>query len=377
MPHCRHLLIDPARAVPAPCVGLSLFISLWLLMPSACAGPAAAPRKTVLAVQACQAEQRLWPQAVAAGGAIAAWQESSASAVVGGLRILETYAAVGDAVRRGQLLVRLDSGALLIEAAALRAERAQAQAQHAQADANRLRMQGVADSGSISAQELLDYVTKAGVALAQLDAAGSRLAAVEWQIAHADVRAPDDGVVSVRSAAVGSVAATGQEFYRIIRQRRLEWRGELTAQQVAGIHPGQAVTLVLPGGATAHARVRQLAPAMQAQTRLATVYADLAAGGVARAGMYADGTIELAARAMLTVPASSVFVRDGRSVVARIDGGDAATATVRLQTVSVGQRLGGRVEIVSGLEPRSRIVVRGGSFLGDGDGVQIVSGSTP
>src|SRR3546814_9522860 len=64
-------------------------------------------------------------------------------------------------------------------------------------------------------------------------------------------------VISARTATLGAVAPAGQEFFRLIRQGRLEWRGELTAPQLARVISGQQITLDLPDGTHATARVRQ------------------------------------------------------------------------------------------------------------------------
>jgi HlyD family secretion protein len=44
--------------------------------------------------------------------------------------------------------------------------------------------------------------------------------------------------------------------------------------------------------------------------------------------------------------------------------------------VSVGRRVGDRIEIVSGLDPQARVVASGGGFLSDGDTVRVVDGAT-
>jgi len=155
----------------------------------------------------------------------------------------------------------------------------------------------------------------------------------------------------------------------MIRQDRLEWRGELTAAQLARIRTGQRVTLELPDGATAMAKVRQLAPSLEGQTRLGIVYADIAPGSAARAGMYANGSVVLAQSPAVTVPAASVVIRDGRSYVLKMAGAD----KVALQAVTTGRRHGESVEIVSGLGAGDKVVAQGAGFLNDGDVVRVAA----
>jgi RND family efflux transporter MFP subunit len=205
-------------------------------------------------------------------------------------------------------------------------------------------------------------VTQADVAKAQLDS-------TKLQVRYGTVIAPDDGVISARSATVGAVSSSGQELFRMIRQSRLEWRGELTAQQMAHIKTNQRVVLALPNGATTSARVRQMAPSLDSQTRLGTVYADIEAGSAARAGMYAKGSVALSESAAIVVPAASVIVRDGRSYVPKVT----QDRRVTLQAVSVGRRQDGAVEILSGIKPGDQVAVQGAGFLNDGDIVRVAS----
>src|SRR5690606_35560030 len=128
------------------------------------------------------------------------------------------------------------------------------------------------------------------------------------------------------------------------RRGRLEWRGELTAQQLARVAPGDAVEVTLPGGERVTAKVRQLAPSLRSATRLALVYADLPADSGARAGMYAEGTVLLAESKALVVPAASVVIRDGHHYVFVLTGDD-GRANVAAKQVEPGRRVGDAVEI--------------------------------
>jgi RND family efflux transporter MFP subunit len=330
--------------------GLALYATRTAAKPKA-AAPSTSAAATVTATNATEAH---WPVLLQATGAIAPWQEAIIGAQVAGVRLIELRANVGDRIRRGQLIARFDSDALKTDEVRLNAL-------WRQAEANQQRALQLKGTGSISEQDLLQYVTQAQVAKAQLQA-------VQLQLRYTDVLAPDDGIVSARTATLGAVSATGQELFRIIRQDRLEWRGELTAVQLAKITAGQRIGLALPDGSTATAKVRQTAPALDAQSRLGTVFADIDAGSRARAGMYAQGNVELAESVAIVVPAASVVVRDGRSYVIVLTGTNQATE----RRAEVGRRRGDAVEIVGGLRPGERVVVQGAGFLYEGDTVRVV-----
>lgn len=317
----------------------------------------AAPALTVTSTTAREVH---WPVVLTASGSVTAWQEASVGAQIGGYQLIDVLVNVGDHVTRGQTLARFDPALLQAEEAVLLANFEQAEANHQRA----LYLQG---RGSISDQDALQSATLARTASASLD--GKRL-----QLRYTNVVAPDDGTISARTATLGAVVPTGQELFRLIRQDRLEWRGELTALQLAQIKVGQDVVLQLPDGTTSTATVRQSAPMLNEQTRLATVYADVHPGSNARAGMYAEGRIELERNTAWVVPAQSVIIRDGRSqVAALVDAGE--VSTIALQRVTVGRRLGEEVEILEGLAAGQRVVVQGAGFLNSGDIVRIVPGA--
>ena len=313
-----------------------------------------------LTVSLALPKQLVWPATLAASGAVAPWQEASIGAQIGGYQLIDVRVNVGDRVKKGQLLAKFDPALLL-------ADEAQLQANFDQAQTNLKRAESLGNGGALSAQDLLQARTLAKTAAAQL-------ASKQLQLRYTEVLAADDGTISSRTATLGAVASVGQELFRLIRQNRLEWRGELTAQQLAQIQPGQEIILSLPEGTVATAHVRETAPELDSQSRLGMVYADLVPGSHARAGMYADGRVVLRESPALAVPAESVVIRDGRSYVATVTevGG---VPRVRMQAVSVGRRQGGNAEIVQGLKADDQVIIQGAGFLNDGDVVRLAPGT--
>ncbi|MFC7379169.1 efflux RND transporter periplasmic adaptor subunit [Brevundimonas sp. GCM10030266] len=344
-------------------LGLAGVVVLGLSGPAA-GEPEAGPRPSIT-VTLGAAEMRMWPSTLEASGAVAAWQEVILAAQIGGLRLTEVRVNVGDRVRRGQVLAVFDAAAPRAEAARLEAALAQAVAAARRGDADFDRARSLAGSGALSDQEVLRYATEAESARAGVQAARAALDAAREQLRYVVVRAPDDGVIAARSATVGSVGGVGTELFRMIRQGRLEWRGELTAAQLARVSVGQWVELRLPDGSAARARVRQTAPALDESTRLGVVYADLVTPGSARAGMYARGTVMMPETPAVVAPARSVVLRDGRHYVYTTTRQGDLLAT-RAHQVTPGRRQDGEVELVQGA-PVTPFVVDGAGFLKDGD----------
>jgi RND family efflux transporter MFP subunit len=323
---------------------------------SAASGAASEQSRAALTVTTATPQRVTWPDVLIAQGAIAAWQEASIGTQIGNYQLIDVRANVGDQVRGGQVLARLDP-------ALLRAEEAQFLARQAQADANDQRALGLQDVGGISEQEALQFATEAKTASALL-------AAKRLELQYTTIRAPDDGVISARSATLGAVVAAGQELFRMIRKNRLEWRGELTAQEMAVARRGQMVTLSLPGSGNARARIREFAPSLDAASRLGIVYADILPGSAARGGMYVNGAIAVGETEALVVPAECVVIRDGRSYVMLVSK-SAETSTVTLHAVTTGRRDSEQIEITQGLTGTEHLVRRGAGFLDDGDIVDI------
>ncbi|MET0282766.1 MAG: efflux RND transporter periplasmic adaptor subunit [Steroidobacteraceae bacterium] len=326
---------------------------------------------SALAVRGVAAREAQWPDNIEAFGNVVPWDEIVLSAQIAGHPLREVRAKVGDRVRKGDVLALFDAEMLRAEQLRLQAEVSQASAEVDQANTERQRARLLADSGGVSEQEVLQRDTAAQVAIARLASAQAQLGARELDLRRSQIVAPDDGTVSARNAQTGMTSSPGLELYRIIRRDRLEWRGELAAAQILRAASGQPVLLTLPGGSQTRARIRHVAPAMDMQTRLGMVYADIETGGPARAGTYVSGQITLGERSALVVPAAGVVVRDGNSFVFKLTPVADAMA-VSQQRVAVGRRQGTEVEILSGLSAGERIVAQGAGFLDDGDRVRVV-----
>lgn len=342
---------------------------LWLAAAQAAATDSAAKAaKPALSVTLTRATPGQWPLTLAANGNIAAWQEAIVGAEASGLRIDEVLANVGDRVRKGQLLVRLQSETVGAEVAQTRASLQEAQATQAEAAVNADRARQLQSTGAMSNQQIDQFLTAEQVAQARVAVLQAKLKADAIRLTQTQIRAPDDGSISARLATIGAVVQPGQELFRLIRRDRLEWRAEVPAADLLRIRPGMKATLFTASGTPAPGAVRMVAPTVDAATRSGLVYIDLTQPKDAKAGMFARGEIELGNSRALTLPQSAVQMRDGFHYVYRLDGDNKVTQT----KVSVGRRSGERIEITGGIDDKARIVESGVGFLADGDTVRVV-----
>lgn len=350
-------------------VTLTVIAALATQASSRAAGDdAAAVAKPALTVAATTPRPALFPIRTTANGNIMAWQEASIGSEANGLRLANVMANVGDVVRRGQVLAAFASDTITAELAQSHAAVAEAEAALAGATDNAQRADGLKKTGALSAQQIQQYITAERSARARLEATQAAERTQQLRLAQTRVLAPDDGVISARSATVGAVLPAGQELFRLIRRGRLEWRAEVAASDLAKLKPGQVAHLTPVGGETIAGRLRMVAPTVDIQTRNGLVYVDLPADAPARVGMFARGELEIGTGRVMTLPQSAVLLRDGFGYVLRI-GPDSRVVQTK---VSIGRRLGERIEITGGIEAAARVVVSGGAFLGDGDLVRLV-----
>ncbi|MEI6414143.1 MAG: efflux RND transporter periplasmic adaptor subunit [Pseudomonadota bacterium] len=348
---------------------------LALALPAGAATPGAGSPRPVLTVATVRPVTEHWPEIIPASGGLYAWQEAVIAAEAGGLRITQLHADVGSPVEKGAVLVFLAQDTVRAEIAQQEALIAQARAALAEARANGTRARTLKGGQNLSQQQVDQYLAAEQMALANVSAAEARLQALHIRLDQTRILAPDTGTISARSATLGTVVQTGTEVFRLIRGNRIEWRAEVTGEELARIRPGQPVRLILGEGQSVAGKVRVIAPTLDPGTRRALVYVDLPPESPARAGMFARGEIQFGERPALTLPVSAVILRDGHRYVFETGPDD----RVIQHLVVTGRQSGEQVEILTGLAPETRVVVSGGAFLNDGDRVRIESqaGSPP
>jgi RND family efflux transporter MFP subunit len=331
---------------------------------------AAAPRPA-LTVTIARPEPTELTMTLAANGNIAAWQEASVGSESNGLRLAEVRVNVGDVVKKGQVLATFSPEMVQADVAQARASLAEAEAAAADAAGNAARARTLQATGALSQQQINQYQTTEKTAKARVEAARAVLSAQQVRGRNTQVLAPDDGVISARSATVGAVVSAGTELFRLIRQGKLEWRAEVTASELGRIAVGTPVSVVSASGASVPGKVRSIAPTVDAQTRSALVYVDipdvLQNTGI-KAGMFARGDFQLGRSNAMTVPQAAVVPRDGFNHLLLLQG-DNRVSQLKVET---GRRVGDRVEISTQLPPDARVVVQGAGFLNDGDLVRVV-----
>ncbi|MDR0781258.1 MAG: efflux RND transporter periplasmic adaptor subunit [Pseudomonadales bacterium] len=352
------------------------FLSLALLLGASAEAPlvaaqqdgAALDGRASLTVNANTVERGDFTRYVTLSGTVYPWQEVLISAEVGGYRVKEVLVDVGDYVDAGQELVKLSTDLLQAALAASQATLKQNEAAANNAHLKLDRAQQLGSKNLMSAADIdqlnADAQTADGrVAAAKADAESARL-----RLQYARVVAPDAGVITARSVSVGQIMQAGGEMLRLLRQGRVEWRGQVPESMLPELNAGQRVIVTSADGREHEGRIRVVAPSVDIATRTGLIYVDIDADVALRPGMFARGRIELGKSQAILVPLNALVSSDGYSYVFVLRD----DRSVRRQLIQTGAVQGDRIEVIGGLDPGARIVTNGAGFLKDGDLVNLV-----
>jgi RND family efflux transporter MFP subunit len=263
--------------------------------------------------------------------------------------VTEVLVHEGDAVRAGQLLLRLDARDLNAQRARVEAAQVEAQAVLNEARLHVQRMRALfADDAAPRAQ--LD-AAETGYERALAGVAGARAGAAELAAvaSYAEVRAPFAGTVVRRMVDPGSFAAPGAPLLVVQDTRRLRVTATASPNAVNGLARGAAVTAVIEGEAVT-ATIEGVVPVAAGLFEVNAIVENSA--GLLPAAGAATLALPQAMRAIVLVPLRAVRRQGDLTGVLLLREDGVLTRWVRLGAVA-----GDSVEVVSGLQDGDRILV--------------------
>ncbi len=331
---------------------------------------------------------------VIATGTLVAREEIMVAVQVESFAVTEILAEEGDRVKEGQVLARLSRETLdaslaqntaqiaraeasiaSAKSAIIEAEAARVQAQASFQRTRTLRGEGIASAETFDQRQALAQQTTARAASAreQLNLAEADKTLIQAQrreleirLGRTEIKAPADGIVSRRTARIGSIGTgAGDPMFRIIKDGAIELEADLAETTLARIAVGQKVAVRAAGrDSDLPATVRLVSPEIARTTRLGRVRVALDNSEGLVIGSFARGSIEIARKEAIVTPLSTVlFTSDGPRVQIVKDG------VVQARSIVTGIRASGMIEAVSGLEPGETVVTTSGTFLRQGDRV--------
>lgn len=361
MPH----VLRSARA--GACQALSVVLLLMLL---GC-GRQSAPPEPVRAVRTQVVMQESSGPVLEYAAELRARTESRLAFRVGG-KLQERRVSLGDVVKPGQVLARLDAQDLMLAQEAARAAMNAARVNRDQAGADYKRFIDLHQQGFISAAELerRDAVFKA--AQAQLDQAKAQATVQSNQSDYAQLRADAAGVITGVLAEPGMVVGAGAPVLQLAHDGPRDVVFSVPEQMVGRLReaagrPG-ALSVRLWGGEqlAQSIQLREVSAAADPATRTFLVKAD--AGKLdARLGQTATVRLELPKQHnFIKLPLSAVLEQQGKTSVWVLD---AKSMMVRLQAIRLQGAEGNEVLVAEGLSPGQEVVTAGVHVLTPGQKV--------
>jgi RND family efflux transporter MFP subunit len=303
-------------------------------------------------------------QTYAAEGLVEAVNQSTVSAQISG-RIVELKFDVGDYVKQGQVIARIDESIVGQQVAGSQAQVAQARANLENAKASYERSQQLFAQKFIS-QAALDKATaeyKAAQAQAAASMAGAGEAAATRRFAT--LTAPYSGVVSARHVELGEMALPGKPIMTGFDPKDLRVEVSVPQYKLPAVRALSRATVELPSiQKWVKAAAVTILPAADVRTHSSRVRLDLPPESHdIYPGMFARAHFAVGRAKKLLVPASAVLRRSELTAVYVVGEKD----LVQLRQIRVGEPAGeGELEVLSGLMPNERVAldpVQAGIYL--------------
>ena len=303
-------------------------------------------------------------------GEVQARQQTALSFRVGG-QVTERLVDVGDQVKVGQVLARLDvqDAQLQLNAAKAQLESAQAAEKNAQDELKRFKQ--LLPSHAVSRSQYDSVENQYKAALSSLKQAQANYNVTQNQTSYNQLIANKSGVITERNIEIGQVISAGQPAFQLAISGDREVVIGVPEQAIAQIKVGQDAVVILwskPDERFA-AYVREISPAAD-QSRTFSVKVALREGqNTIQLGQSARVFFSSTESNVLSVPLASVSAAGKNAYVWVVN----ADNSIRKVPVSVGEYGRDSVTIRSGLQPKDYVVVGGVHLLREKQKIQPIS----
>ncbi len=211
-------------------------------------------------------------------------------------------------------------------------------------------------------------------AMQEVAKTAANLRSAEIELANAEIRAPYPGVVTVRHTEAGAYLKVGDSVVSMVNDRDLEIEADVPSKRVHGLTAGRRITIEFEDGARHLVTVRTVVPEENPMTRTRMVrLVPSFKGGTNGLAVNQSVTVHVPvgeAREVISVHKDGVIHRQGKYIVFVVEDGVA-----RLRTVTLGEAVGSRFEVLTGLKAGDQVVVRGNERLRPNQKVRTAKGS--
>jgi RND family efflux transporter MFP subunit len=347
------------------------------------------PAATPIPVHAINASAVKWSGSYEATGTVRARTLTTISSKVTGY-VQQVSIAEGDHVTHGQLLITLETRDLDAKYRSAEIARAEVQTNTPEADyaitgakasldlaqATFRRIEDLAAKKSVSTQEYDEASERLKAAQSAYDIAKSRRAQIDARLAQADqeihsagiardyakIAAPFAGVVTSKTVDPGNLATPGAPLLTIEQDGPYRLEASVEESRLSSVRSGQGVEVVLDAlNRKLSGHVSEIVPAVDSKSHAYIVKIDLPGVAQLRSGMFGRVRFPLGPRDVLAIPHAAVIERGQLQSIFVAENG---TAIMRL--VTLGDREGDGVEVLSGLNPGELVIVPIPAGLHDG-----------
>lgn len=363
-----NMLRPPNRSLSSLTVALAACASLSACQRAEEAGAEPEPRP----VHSITIEKADAGDVVVLSGRVAAEDETAVAFRIPG-RMIERSVNVGDRVRKGQALARLEQmnerNQLLSAQAALNAARAE----RVRAGDALQRQQSLIGEGFTTRANLDTALAAFRAAEAQVKSAEAQVQMAQDLVGFTVLTAEFDGSVTARGAEPGEVVQGGQMIVRIARAGGTDAVFEVPPQvlRVASRETPVEVALTEDPRVKATGLVREVSPQANPITGTFTVRVGLQnpPSGMLL-GSVVSGRMQLAGEQLVVIPASALMTSGGSPAIWVVDR---ATSTVSLRNISILRHEPGSVVVGEGLTPGDTVVIAGVQALRPGQKVRLLN----
>lgn len=307
-------------------------------------------------------EKVLLPRLESAVGTIRAVHETSLGSKLLA-RVVEVNLKAGQAVREGDVLIRLDDTDLRARRDQANAALASALATRNQAAADEKRYAHLVQSRAVSQQ---DY-EKALVALRTADANVNRDRAavneVEAMLDWATIRSPINGTVIDKKVDVGDMVTPGQLLATLYNPKQMQLVASVRESLTRQLQIGQSIGVCVEGiNHPCSGTIREIVPEAQSTSRTFQVKVTGPCPAGVYTGMFGRLQVPLGDEAVLVIPKSALLEVGQLTMVNVWDNGRATRRAIRVgrswapDAPDAPPSVRGKVEVLSGLREGEQVL---------------------
>jgi membrane fusion protein (multidrug efflux system) len=325
--------------------------------PAVPAVPAEPAALEFLASDVTQVQARDLRQTLALSGSLRAVNQVAVKARVAG-EVREVLVREGEAVKAGQVLIRMDDPDYQARLKQAKGALAAAQGQLEIAAKARDNNHALLGKGFISKNAFENAESQFAIAQANVDSARGAVDVAQKSLSDTVIRAPMSGLVSSRTVQPGEKVSADNRLLDVVDLRQMELEAAVPTSDIMHIALNQEVLLRVEGlPSQISGRVARINPATQTGSRSILVYIQIDnPQGLLRVGMFGEAQLTLAKKTgVLTAPQSAIRDNAGSSHVYAIENGLLAQKQVTLG-IRGNDGTGDAVEITGGLADGARIV---------------------